>query len=298
MKNDFNWENLKYFNILAQTLNLTEASRILGTTPATVSRRVKSLETDLQAKLFEVTPHGHSLTSTGDNLFQKCLPIEEQMQGVSRQIFGQDLSVSGAIKITTTDTISHTVLPSILEIYQKEFPAIQLELFAKSNFFNLSKREADIAIRPSSNPPENLIGRRLGRIQFNVYASKGYLKKNSIKNLSQNLNSHSFIQLDDSLSHLPSRVWLSNLLGSKKSNITTDGLLTSAAMCSRGLGIAVLPSYFSKYYKDLSVIKKLDEKVGSDFWLLTHKDIRNTLKIRETMDFLEREIKKSLSDFI
>jgi DNA-binding transcriptional LysR family regulator len=298
MLNSFDWGNLRYFMALAKTLNLKEASKITGGTHATVSRRVKQLESDLKAKLFDVTPHGHSLTSTGDELLERCLPIEEQILGISRHMFGKDHSISGTIRVTTTDTLSHTVLPSIIKSYQKEFPNIELEILASSNFFNLSKREADIAIRPSSNPPENLIGRKLGRIKFNLYASSRYLKDNPINNLHKDKSKHFFIQLDHSLSHLSSKKWLDVFLNNQKPHLITDGLLTSAAMCSDGIGVAALPSYFTKYYKGLNLVEELDDKIGSDFWLLTHKDIRNTYKIRYTMDFLEKKLSKSLIDYI
>ncbi len=298
MLNGFDWGNLRYFMALAKTLNLKEASKITGGTHATVSRRVKQLESELKAKLFDVTPLGHSLTSTGDELLERCLPIEEQILGISRHMFGKDHSISGAIRVTTTDTLSHTVLPSIINSYLKEFPNIELEILASSNFFNLSRREADIAIRPSSNPPENLIGRKLGRIKFNLYASSKYLKSNPISELEEEKSKHFFIQIDNSLSHLSSKSWLDVFLNNQKPQLITDGLLTTAAMCVDGIGIAALPSYFTKYYKELILVKELDENIGSDFWLLTHKDIRNTHKIRNTMDFLEKKIKESLHHFI
>ena len=222
MKNDFDWGNLKYFIALAKTLNLKKASKITGGTHATVSRRVKQLESELKTRLFDVTPLGHSLTSTGDELLKRCSPIEEQILGISRHMFGKDLSISGTIRITTTDTLSHTVLPSITKSYLKEFPDIQLELLASSNFFNLSKREADIAIRPSSNPPENLIGRKLGRIKFNVYAASKYLKSFPIKDLHKEKGKHTFIQLDNSLTHLSSKKWLDGFLNNHSPQLVTD----------------------------------------------------------------------------
>ena len=180
MKDQIDWQNLKYFMALAKTLSLAKASKVTKSNHVTVSRRVKALEEELKVRLFEVTPQGHTLTPTGEFLYEQCSSVETQIDTVTRKIFGMDAQISGEIRLTTTDSLSRLIVSPLIYEYQQKYPEIGLRVLVGNKFANLSKREADIAIRPSMNPPPNLIGRRLGRLKFAVYAAPQYLKDNPV----------------------------------------------------------------------------------------------------------------------
>src|SRR5690606_4794297 len=133
-----------------------------------------------QKKLFNSTPTGYVLTNIGEKLLEEVSELEEKMDKVNRFINGIDDSIQGKISLTTTSSLAMTILPKVLASFKKTSPELCIDLKVSTNFFNLSKREADIAIRPCINPPEHLIGRNLGKIHFALYASSKYIKENNI----------------------------------------------------------------------------------------------------------------------
>jgi DNA-binding transcriptional LysR family regulator len=297
MNNDINWENLKFFIALATTGRLQKAAKELGSNHSTVYRRVKSFEEEISTKLFNSTPTGYILTVAGEKLLENVGDLQEKMDEISRTIPGIDDTLKGSVSITTTSSIAETILPKILLKFKKKWPELSITLKVSNQHFNLSKREADIAIRPSSKVPDHLIGRKLGYLNFGVYGAKTYLKNKPKNNFLKNIYQFDILGLDDELSHLESKQWLDKLIEKDLNIYRVDKLTTLASFCSEGLGIAVLPDYFCLKHKNLELLYAPKNKIGSDLWLLTHKDISKGPKIKITMDFLANEIQNSLREF-
>src|SRR5258705_3232848 len=148
---------------------------------STVLRRLASLEKRLGARLFDRLPNGYQLTAQGEELRNQLRSVSEQIESAQRSLSGRDLNLSSAIRITTTDTLIHGLLMPYLAEFRALNPAIQMEMVINNTFLNLTRREADVAVRPSNSVPENLVGRRAGRLRTAVYASKSYLKKKEKK---------------------------------------------------------------------------------------------------------------------
>lgn len=298
MNTGLDWENIKYFIYLAKEGRLQRAAKLLNSNHSTVYRRVKGFEESIQMQLFESTPSGYILTAAGEKLYHSVKDLEERMDEVDRKIHGLDNTLKGVVRITTTDSLATTILPRLLKKFKKTWPGICIELKVGNQHFNLSKREADIAIRPSSEAPPHLIGRNIGYLNFGVFASKDYLKNKPKENFLQNLGSYRFIGLDDSLSHLLSKKWLDSLGVDELQIDRSDNFTTVASLCSVGLGVAVLPLYMQGIYKNLEMIHRPKEKIGSDLWVLSHKDLSRNQKVRVTKNFFVEEIKKDLAPYL
>jgi len=133
------------------------------------------------ARVFDRLPDGYKLTAQGEELRNQLRGVSEQIERAQRSLSGRDLSLSGAIRVTTTDTLMHGLLMPYLAEFRALNPAMQMEIVINNTFLNMTRREADIAVRPSNIVPENLVGRRVGRLRSAIYASKSYLKKNPKK---------------------------------------------------------------------------------------------------------------------
>lgn len=295
MNTDINWDDLKFFLALAKHGKLQHAAKSLNSNHTTVYRRIKSFEDYTQKKLFNSTPSGYVLTNIGEKLLEEISELEERMDKVNRFIDGIDDSIQGRVSFTTTSSLAMTVLPKVLATFKRESPELCIDLKVSTNFFNLSKREADIAIRPCINPPEHLIGRKLGRLHFALYASSQYIKNNKInKSIMSNLSGHDILSLDENFSHLLSKQWFDKFIENLPNVYHADDLTTLAHLCSQGLGLALLPTYFTKSFPNLKMIHKPKDFIGSDLWLLTHKDISKTPKIKFCMELLSKELTREL----
>lgn len=292
------WNHLKYFIILAREKTLQKAASAVESNPSTVFRRIKAFEEEIGTKLFERTSEGYSLSSAGEALYLEALEIEEKIEIISRKIHGLDNQLRGEVILTTTDTLALTVLPQIIKDFSQLHPNLKLDIRISSQFFNLSKREADIALRPSSTPPDHLLGRKLGKFSFAVYASTDYLSQHPVEDFLKELGQHSLIGANQFLSHLESKKWLDKMAQWEAHAVSADNLMAIGNLCTIGMGIAILPTYFEKYFPALRKIHVPHDFKGTDLWLLTHKDFKNLSRIKVTLDFFQEKTVGTLGRYL
>ena len=155
-----NWDQLRYFLTLARDKTLSRAGNSLQVSHSTVFRKIKTMEDDLGVTLFENTSAGYSLTEAGLNLLEEISEVGEVIESSLRRLNGLDQRIQGSIVLATTESIAGKLLPPSFKKFQEQYPEIKLEIRVGHETLNLSKREADIAIRHSRSPPSNLVNRK------------------------------------------------------------------------------------------------------------------------------------------
>jgi DNA-binding transcriptional LysR family regulator len=178
---DVDWDDLRFFLAVSERGSISAAAKLLNVNHSTVLRRLASLEKRLGSRLFDRLPDGYEMTAQGEQLRNQLRGVSEQIESAQRSLSGRDLNLSGAIRITTTDTLIRGLLMPYLAEFHDLNPATQIEIVINNAFLSLTRREADVAVRPSNTVPENLVGRRVGRLRTAIYASRNYLKKNAKK---------------------------------------------------------------------------------------------------------------------
>jgi len=203
----WNWDHLRYFLALANNGTLLAAGRELNVSHTTVSRRIKAFESSLQTRLFEHSSTGYRLTDTGLDLLGQATQLKPSLDTVSRSIGGSDAEIAGNVMITTTDSIAFHLMPPLLKELTDRYPDLRISLFMGSQESNVQNREADIAIRTCKEPPDTLIGRRIGFVKFSACASSLYLQQHGIAQFPDHTAGHQFIFLDKSFSDTPFYDW-------------------------------------------------------------------------------------------
>jgi DNA-binding transcriptional LysR family regulator len=208
MQDDGDWNDLRSFLAIARQGSLQGAARTLGVNHSTVFRRLNALEARLGARLFDRSARGYALTAAGEHMLASALRVEDEILGLERRLLGGDVRLSGTLRVTTTDTLVHGVLGPHLRAFQTAYPAIELELITGNAFFDLSKREADVALRPSRHPGDAMVGRRLAEIAVALYGARDYLAARGRPPSVAALDGHAVVTGDASLGHLPATRWL------------------------------------------------------------------------------------------
>ncbi|MFM9881379.1 MAG: LysR substrate-binding domain-containing protein, partial [Burkholderiales bacterium] len=157
-------------------------------------------------------------------------------------------------------------------------------------FYNLSKRDADIAIRATRKPPEHLIGKKVGVVAMAVYGSRHYLKDRPSKALA----SHDWIALDDSVGHNASLGWLGRIMPLDDVPYRTNTFIGVANACAAGLGLAVLPCFIGDQQPLLVRMTAPIDECANDLWILTHPDLRNTVRVNAVFDALRQELNAAI----
>jgi DNA-binding transcriptional LysR family regulator len=286
MHNGWDWDDLRLVLAVFREGSLSGAARSLGVTHSTVFRRLGAIEERMGVRLFERFRDGYSPTPAGEAAAAAAARLEGEVLTLERKLSGQDLRPSGTVRITTTDTLS-AILMRHLPTMRALHPGIRLEIAISNAMANLTRREAEIAIRPTPEPPEILVGRRVADIAHAIYGSRDYLSRHDDKDLS----AHEWIGLDDSLVSTVIARWMHENLRAARIACRVDALPTLRDAAAAGLGLAMLPCYVGDLASDLCrVMPKALPEARSALWLLTHDDLKRTARIRATLDFLAKAL--------
>lgn len=278
-----NWNDLQLLLAVADAGSLAGAARRLAVNHTTVLRRVRAVERRFGVRLFDRLPTGYALTGAGEEMAEAARAVGETVSAVERRLLGRDLLLTGTIRITTADTLAASILPAALVDFQSTHPDVRLELSTSGAMVSLSKREADVAVRPSTKPPPNLVGRRVAAVAIAPYASPRYLAAHAAK---QELSRHVWIGLDESLSGTTIARWMRRTLAEAKIALRADALLAAAHAALAGAGVAALPCYLADPLPGLRRLRGPIGQMATELWVLTHEDLRTAARIRALTDSL------------
>lgn len=276
------WDDARFVLAVRRAGSLTGAAAHLGISHPTVFRRVRDLEEAFGVRLFERSRAGYAATAAGEEIASVAEEMEVKFTALERRLQGADLRPAGNVRITTTDTLLATVLPGVLRAFRDRFPEITLELVGATAPLDLSRREADVAIRPGGEPPSYLVGRKLGEIAAAIYAVRG--------GPTPVLEAASWVAPDDSLSHLASYQWIQTH-HARRVVVRSNSLLHISHAIRAGLGVGILPCYLGDHAPGLRRLGRPLPELASPFWLLTHPDLRRVVRIRAVMEWIPRLLK-------
>lgn len=274
-------EDLRLIHAIGAAGTLGGAARHLSVDHSTAFRRLGALERRLGVRLFERARDGYTPTAAGDAAVSAAAELLDGLGHLEQQLAGEDLRPSGVVRVTTTDTLLDFLAPAFTA-FRAAHPEITLEVVATNVFFTLTKRDADVAIRPSSTAPENLVGRRLGEIATAPYAGPGYLARRE----GLALEAHDWLAPDESLGHLGAAQWMQKRIPPERVVFRGSSLLALCATARAGLGVAPLPCYLGDADPELARVGPPIAETASALWLLTHPDLRRVTRVRAFLDFV------------
>jgi DNA-binding transcriptional LysR family regulator len=277
---DQNWDDYRLFLAVAQAGSLSGAARLLGVTHSTVFRRLAGFEEALGVRLFERLPSGYVLTAAGEAMQHATARIEDEIAAIRRRVTGQDQRLSGQVRITATDMLAVSLLPPYLAAFRVAWPGIELELLVSDMRLDLTRREADIALRLGNPVQETLVGRRIGRLAFAVYCAAA----RHHEGIGENLAGHDWIGFGSA--HAPLRQVLAEWLPGLRPQFRTNSITAAIAAARVGIGLAALPCAVADPDPGLRRVAPFPDNFRLDLWLLTHEDLRHTARIRTFVDFI------------
>ncbi len=280
------WDDYRYFLAVEQAGSVLGAAKQLGVNHTTVLRRIAHLERRLGVRLFERLRTGYTPTVAGEELREAAQQVKQTLLGVEHRLAGKDLQLSGAIRVTTTETLFQSLLPHLLE-FRRMHPYIQLQVVAGNPIVNLTRREADVAVRATNQPPDNMIGRKIGVARSAIYGASAYLEK---QGRDAPLDRYEWIGLDETLAHLPEYHWVERHVPAERIALRLNNLLHKIAVVKAGYGIAPLLCFLAEREPDLVRLTAPNPLFDTDVWLLSHPDLRQVTRIRAFTDLIARRV--------
>jgi DNA-binding transcriptional LysR family regulator len=283
-----NWDDLRYFLAVARHGKLAAAADELGVNHSTVFRRIAGLEESMGARLFDRLPQGYELTAIGEEMHAIASRVEDDVLSIGRQVVGADQELHGMVRFTTVDEVLRIVAPH-LKCFRDRYPCITLEVNTEQRVFSLSRREADVAIRPASRVDEpDVVGRVLSELAVGVYASSIYLEEHTRPRRRSDLaRDHVFISFDEARSHVGIHKWITEAAGPEAIAFRSNTIIGQVEAAKAGLGIAVLPRFVGDSEEELERLFSLKRDTWTyKLWLLMHADLRQTARVRAFVDFI------------
>lgn len=283
------WNSLKIVLAIGKSGSLSGAANSLDINHSTVFRRLNAFEEEIGGRLFERLPHGYKLTALGEELFAIATDIEESFDDLERQIVGKDIQPKGVVKITAPNNIAYRFLPRYLTSFLKEYPEIRIEILASNLEFNMTNRQADIAIRATPSPPEHLVGRLLRKVTWSVYAANKAKDRTHYPRKLEDLGKHRLIGATGMMRNLPAFIWLEKHL-SEQIFTRCDDLVAMSYLAQAGHGLAILPD--DQYRPEIKKLFTFAPGETSELWILTHADLRHVERIKLVMQHLANAFQK------
>ncbi len=288
----FDWNHIRAFLATVEHGSLSGAARALGQTQPTLSRQISSLEEALQLTLFERGPRVMELTEAGTELLAHVRAMTDAATQISRVAAGQSQVIEGAVRITSSDAMAAYSLPRILIDLCNEYPGISIELAPTNEMSSLTRREADIAIRHVRPEEPDLVAKRLADIEVTLFASKSYLDELGPVNEPKDLAEASFIGFEQPERLIPQLTAMGVPVTRKNFRITTTTGSAMYELAREGAGIAILPAIVSEGRLGLKRVLPQLPTFEVPVWLVTHREISTSRRIRIVFDHLASELGK------
>ncbi len=279
------WTTLRDFLAVAEAGSLSAAARRLGVSQPTLTRRVAALEERFQTQLFHRTTRGLELTEAGESILEPARHMEQDAQAVELAVSGRDRALAGSVRITATEMLGSDWLTPELASFHREHPAIEIQVLIDNANLNLLRREADIALRLGRPRQADLVGRKVGRLVFGLYAARSYLDRAGRPAKSEDLAQHDCVAFDDALRHRGPGSWLEELVARGRIVYRANSVRAQLAAIRAGFGIGGHSSAFADPLPELERVFP-DLGLELELWLVTHAGLRRSARIRAVFDYL------------
>lgn len=287
----FDWDDARYFLAVHRQGSLSAAGRQLKVEQSTVGRRISALEEALGVRLFDRTPDGFVLTPAGEGLLPRFERIEEEVFAVEREAGGREARLSGTVRLTAPENLGSFFVAPLLARFRTQYPEIALELVADNRTLSLSKREADVALRLSRPTQPLLVTRKLAEVGTALYASEGYLASHGRPRQAE-FSGHDFIGFDETYQPIDETRWLTQHSKGARFVFKSNSVRTMLSAALAGMGLVLLPCYVAEGFASLVRLLPPSKVVRRELWLVLHKDLRHSARIRALSEFLLQETRK------
>lgn len=286
------WDDLRVFLAVARSESLSGAGRRLKIDPATVGRRIARLEDAMGARLFAKTPQGYSLTEQGTRLLTHAARIEAAIDGASEALSGPE-GLTGQIRIGAPDGCANYLLPQVIARICDANPGLEVQIVALPRVFNLSKREADMAIAVSRPEAGRLTVQKLTDYHLHLAASRDYLAAHPTILTPQDLKSHRLV------GYIPDMIFDKELdylteIGASAPPLASNSVSVQLNFLRHGAGIGVVHDFALPAAPELARIIPEQIHLTRAFWLIRHADDGRVERLNRFAAQLMLEVKKEM----
>jgi DNA-binding transcriptional LysR family regulator len=291
----FDWNDLRYFLAIARQGSTVNAAKALGVNQSTVQRRLRALETAMSCSLAERRAEGYRLTPLGKQLLKDAEQVEATIDTLQRRISAFDLAATAHVKVTSHVTVGQRIIKSgFLDQFHLRHPGIKLELIMEQRALDLSKGEADIAIRGGGADKGSLVGKKIADVPWGIFGSTAFVDRYGRPTIPADLDSFRIIELSGDIKALPAARWMKLHAPNAQIAASCTNIPSVHLAVKSGAGLAPLPAVYAAGDRDLIMVLGSIPELDYPLFLLTHKDLRKLPRVSTVFEFCLRELKPVL----
>ncbi len=287
---DFNWALVPSFLAAHSQGSLLGAARALGISQPTVGRHLQQLERQLGTPLFERTPRGLVPTTAAARLAEAARTMESGALTLLRGAQQAQTTLSGTVRLSASQPVACHLLPPLLARLRESQPGIRIELVASNALSDLVRREADIAVRMVRPTQGALVARKLGEVALCACAHQDYLRRCETPEQPADLLTHALIGNDRQTEIERGFAAMGHAIDPARFVLRTDDLIAYWAAVRAGMGIGFVARYL---LREDPLVRELLPQLGLPrlpVWLVVHREIRSSRRVKAVWDFLVREL--------
>lgn len=278
----FQWDHLRVVGAIARAGTLIGAAGELGLDHTTIARQLTRLEEELGERLFDRNRSGLVTTPFGEEVLATAENVEGEINHLLRRVDSASSSLTGSVRLTTTPTLAaHVIAPALGGLFALH-PELQLELVADDRVLDISRREADIALRLSRPKTPGLVAKRVGDMAFEWYVAAR--DKRSINHLA-------ILLYEDVSGHSPLLRHVRSTVGSEKTVLTSNSIQALLEAAKAGIGRALLPRLIADREPRLRRLSGPSEGIVLPLWVTYHEDLRRSPRIKAVVEFIGNALK-------
>jgi len=280
------WDDLRIFLAVARSESLSGAGRGLKIDPATVGRRIQRLEEAIGARLFAKSPQGYALTEEGARLIPHAERMEAATRAARETLTGPE-GLTGQIRLGAPDGCANYLLPAVITRICAANPGLEVQIVALPRVFNLSKREADMAIGVSRPEAGRLTVQKLTDYCLHLAASRDYLARHPVTS-ANDLKSHSFVGYIPDLIFDKELDYLSEI-GAPPVTFSSNSVSVQLNLLRQGAGLGVVHDFALPAAPELTRVLADQIRLTRSFWLIRHADDGRVARLTRFAEALIRE---------
>lgn len=285
------WDDFRCVLAVARTGSLSGAARELGIRHSTVFRRLNAIERRLGVTLFERTRGGYVPTASGESAAAAAAVMEAEALGIEKRFIGTDSQLAGVVRLATSELFAGFLLPAVLESFLEAHPAVDVEVTVSSRVVDLTRRDADLALRATTTPPDNLIGRQVGEVRYAVYGSQRFKGAHPAS-----LDNLPWLGFDDTLADLAIARWQRAHSAQRLARVRFSSLSPMLHAAAEGLGVAVLPLFAADQHYALARLSPVLDQPRMKLWVLGHPDQRENARVAALSRHLAKQVPQVLAN--
>jgi molybdate transport repressor ModE-like protein len=287
----FDWNDLRYFIAVARHGSTSAAARALKVDQSTVQRRLGELERRIGQALVERRPTGYRLTAFGEQLLPHAQQVEQSVQALEQVLQASARELTGVVRVTCPEPIVYRIAQShLLDRFRAAHPGLQVEFLMSDRYLDLTKGEADVALRSGDTVDNTLVGRKLGDSLWALYGSREYLARHGRPAQLQDLPRHALVGLDDSMAGHRAATWLRQVAPDARIAASAGSVLGLVSSARAGVGLAPLPTALGDAEPELVRVLGPIPELTRIWRVLTTRQLRRTPRVSAFFDFLVSEV--------